>query len=469
MNLKRTKLGAARLYAGLALASFAILPAACAKGPPKEVDVSQQVAKDAENDRLQYMETITARPAYREFGLTGNGVRVTIMGEIVDPTHPDLTKRIIRQYDAVSDGKSILAGSGSLPNGFEKLGPGDGHGTHIAGTIAAECDKVAFRGVACGATIDVYNLGAYDNPDRFPVTNWQGEDQYARLMIGFARSLRDIAARGESRITTGSFNLETPAYKLKPSGPLYGLPLTELLPKAMKIKSPEAAAKKGLAQFEQPADIVQFKRLLKKAEGRQEVLASLFIQQSREWHDLGDAIAAYQAKDGVYLVTESNNVFEDQSSLLNAMPDFHPKVDRDLWLSVVMVAREGEDPKTPYQTPINSCGKQARDYCIVTPSADVPSTMTKRVAESALPLIKVDGRYHQIFSGHSMGAPMVAATLALMEELNREKKLGLSMKDLVRIMKQNANRSFPGYDPARHGVGMLDVKAALRAMTAKKS
>lgn len=59
---------------------------------------------------------------------------------------------------------------------------------------------------------------------------------------------------------------------------------------------------------------------------------------------------------------------------------------------------------------------------------------------------------------------MVAATLALMEEENIRKGYGYSMKDLVRILKENANRSFNGYNEAQHGVGMLDVAAAINGM-----
>ncbi len=38
------------------------------------------------------------------------------------------------------------------------------------------------------------------------------------------------------------------------------------------------------------------------------------------------------------------------------------------------------------------------------------------------------------------------------------------MKDLVRTLKGNANRSFKGYNAKKHGRGMLDIAAALEKL-----
>jgi hypothetical protein len=180
----------------------------------------------------------------------------------------------------------------------------------------------------------------------------------------------------------------------------------------------------------------------------------------------------------VYLITESNIPF-GRTSVINAMPSLSNKVDADLWLSVVMVQPKGIEAaktqagfkqildKAEYITPINHCGKTAASYCILTPSYDVLSTMTEKVREAEAPLYKIQERFHQSFSGHSMGAPMVAGALALMQELNQQKKLGYSMKDLVRILKQSANRTFKGYNPDKHGQGILDIGAALKQMEKK--
>jgi hypothetical protein len=92
--------------------------------------------------------------------------------------------------------------------------------------------------------------------------------------------------------------------------------------------------------------------------------------------------------------------------------------------------------------------------------------MTKPAAFSNSELFRIEKRLYQPLDGHSMGAPMVAAALAVLEEENQRRGLRLSMREVVTLLKDNANRHFLGYDPQRHGRGMLDIAAALRAMQA---
>ncbi len=222
-----------------------------------------------------------------------------------------------------------------------------------------------------------------------------------------------------------------------------------------------------------------YQAAVEQTDGDDLVALSAAFTLTSDWANLEDAIAAYQANDGVYLVTESNYNFDDHSSTLNALPSLSEKVDSDLWLSVVMVAPENMEAlvefesqaqieeyleTAAYMTPLNGCGELAADYCIVTPSYSVVSTMTETVAQSDDAMYAMDDRTYQSFDGHSMGAPMVAATLALMEEENQRSGRGYSMKELVKILKSSANRSFPGYNRKQHGVGMLDAGAAIAAM-----
>ncbi len=162
------------------------------------------------------------------------------------------------------------------------------------------------------------------------------------------------------------------------------------------------------------------------------------------------------------------------------MPSLSTKVDAGLWISAVLAQPKGYEAaianpnvsdadltalmQGEYITPINSCGAMASEYCILIPSYDVLSTMTRKVAEGELPYYLIDQRGYQLFSGHSMGAPMIAAALALMEEYNQRENLGYTMKQLVAFLKENANRTFTGYDPVKHGRGLLDITAALGAM-----
>ncbi|PIA13467.1 subtilisin-like protein [Coemansia reversa NRRL 1564] len=99
---------------------------------------------------------------HKELGLDGTGVKVGVIDTGVDYLHPDLggcwkTPGCPFQFgsDFVGDGYD----SGTTP--YPHPGPYprdtcDGHGTHVAGIIAAKGDKV--KGVAPGVTLGVYRI-----------------------------------------------------------------------------------------------------------------------------------------------------------------------------------------------------------------------------------------------------------------------------------------------------------------------
>jgi subtilisin family serine protease len=445
------------------------------------IDVSDNWKGIAEVNRSRWFDEINAGGVLKDKKLTGKGVTITIMGEMVDGEHPDLQNIPMKQYNAWSYKGYIRAGEGNRPYGADLLSANDGHGTHIAGIIAAACDGVAIQGLACRSKLDVYDLGAYDSTAKWPTRGWVGIHDFERFLSSFTRALRDVTDKQSSKILTGSFNLESPAIFYNENSGLFGKSVTDLIQvvenEADDIKD---LAGKGYVQFQTPSDLEYLKDMIAKNDGDSSIALLSILPLSRQWLELEAAIVHYQNAGGVYLVTESNYNFEGRSSTLNAFPSLSDKIDKDLWLSVVMVQPkeletsfaadyEGDITKLladkSYSFPLNSCGELASEYCILTPSWNVFSTMTKRVAfDDGSPLLTLDGRVHQIASGHSMGAPMVAATLALMEEENQKNNLGYSMKKLVKILKESANRSFPGYNAKTHGRGLLDVGAAIAAM-----
>ncbi len=439
------------------------------------LDVTDEFTGTPEAERLHWYEEINLKPALAQYGLSGAGVHITIMGEMVDATHPEIAAAVEHQYNAFAKTGEILPGKGNMPYRADLLTRGDGHGTHIAGTIAAACDGKGILGVSCGASLDVYALGAYDNADAYRISPIPDDGAgYLDDFIGsVATAMNDVAARGTSRIVTGSYNVEAPAIVFSDPSPVAMGEIAEVSESwgfgiGKKLRAPLFGSVSN-------KDRKMLARVIR-SNGRDMSIAGLaLLPRTGTFARMVDAFAAYQATGGVYLVTESNYTFEDRSSVLNALPALSDKIDPDLWLSVVMVQPEGlETVETPeeleaaragrYITPINGCGTLAKDYCIVVPSYDVLSTMTERVSDPELSLFGLDGMTYQLFSGHSMGAPMVAGALALMQEYNTREHLGLSMKDLVRILKASANRNFEGYDPVSMGVGMLDVSAAIRAM-----
>jgi subtilisin family serine protease len=452
--------------------------------PPalSEFDANEILGNKQEVNRLRYFKEIKADQARKDFNVTGDGVRVTIMGEMVDSSHPDIQSRIVKQYNTFSNKGKVNIGEGNEAYKIDLYGRGSGHGTHIAGTIAAECDGVGIQGVACGASLDVYDLGAYGN-ERMPVKGWGNTHEFEIFFSAFTAALKDVTQRKSSRILTGSFNVESPYIPFKSGSSLENKSITQLFNtiEDKNISSAKALSDQGVITFENASDISYLDRVFENNNKDPFIIYGTLLSQSKQWKALEDAVKAYQDTDGVYIITESNNLFENRTSILNAMPTISNKVDPDLWISAVLVNPKGYDEakasdsfgeevinelieKGEYVTPINSCGEAAADYCILIPSYDVLSTMTDKVAEQDQQFVKLDNRGYQLFTGHSMGAPMIASALALMEELNVRENLGHSMKDLVKILKNSANRTFAGYDAKKHGRGLLDIAAALQNM-----
>ena len=445
------------------------------------VDLTKDFSAIPEYQRLWYFGALNMGDSRSELGgYKGDGVKVTIMGEAVDASHPELKHSVQNQYNTFVQKGKISKGEGNQPYGFDKLGYGDGHGTHIAGTIAAACDGKGIVGVACAAKIDVYDLGAYGNNEKFSPKGWVHPDDFMTMFItGFSDALDDITKKNSSKILTGSFNIESPYIPLKAGGALENLLLYDAQKRLKnEIESVDDFMRSALFNFQDEGDKMGVKAMLNQIDDgeKQETINGILLPKSKEWKRLEESIQRYQKSDGVYIVTESNNIFH-KTSVLNAMPTISDKVDKDLWISAVLISPKDIDTITTLQgrkdaiknseweNIINDCGAVAQEYCVLVPSYDVLSTMTSKVRDAQASFITIDGYSgYQVNTGHSMGAPMIAGALALMEEKNQKENLGYSMKDLVRLLKQSANRKFKGYDAIKHGQGILDIKAALAVM-----
>lgn len=100
---------------------------------------------------------VKARTVHTSDSITGDGVIVAVIDSGVDIDHPDLDGNL---WSPVGDNCTANGNSTTCPNGGydfvnEDNNPQDdnGHGTHVAGTVAAEDNSIGVVGVAPGAEI----------------------------------------------------------------------------------------------------------------------------------------------------------------------------------------------------------------------------------------------------------------------------------------------------------------------------
>lgn len=92
--------------------------------------------KDIEGDTLPWGISMVEAPEIWEKGEKGEGVVIAILDTGIDMNHPDLKDRIIGGRNFTSEG------------GVNDFHDGNGHGTHVAGTIGASEDGSGVIGIA---------------------------------------------------------------------------------------------------------------------------------------------------------------------------------------------------------------------------------------------------------------------------------------------------------------------------------
>ena len=157
---------------GLTVQGFKNLPLAMVRGPKQAMfdAVTRGIAADVyPNERLKLFSassnfSIRAQEVHAA-GINGAGVTVAVVDSGIDARHPDLAQRVVRNYKLVDVG-TVAAGVSAPPimmrmdtGPFNNSDTSSGHGTHVAGIIAADNTDGKALGVAPGAKLVGYGTG----------------------------------------------------------------------------------------------------------------------------------------------------------------------------------------------------------------------------------------------------------------------------------------------------------------------
>src|SRR5262249_19956294 len=155
---------------GLQVQGLSNLPLALMLEPRTAIKtaVNQHVTDDVyPNDKLVYYSvasnTTMRVNEVQALGINGAGVDVAIVDSGIDATHPDLARRVIRNIKMiVADAGVVNAGDIVIPMDQTPYNDSDtssGHGTHVAGIVAADNTDGQVLGVAPGASLIGYGMG----------------------------------------------------------------------------------------------------------------------------------------------------------------------------------------------------------------------------------------------------------------------------------------------------------------------
>ena len=147
--------------------------AATSAGGPTVADTTSPTA--VSTNATYGVDMIRAPEVWKEFDTRGEGATVAVLDTGIDPTHPDLNVSGWAEYD--SNGNLVSEGP---ENAYDS----NGHGTHIAGTVAGDNASGTAIGVAPKA--DLYGL---------KVLNDDGGGTFAQVIAGMEHATANTSAR----------------------------------------------------------------------------------------------------------------------------------------------------------------------------------------------------------------------------------------------------------------------------------
>ena len=348
--------------------------------------------------------------AYEAFddGYDGDGIKVAVLDGGFDTSHADLDANIITGYDEEDDDNTPNAESHNATMG--------GHGTHVAGIIAAEKNGTGMMGIAYNASI-------------MPIKIFQDSGTFVtggiNNSIDYATDNGAIALNnswGSSRTVNATCS---------------GVSCYVVVPAESSTGGFTADERTAWASVASDNNVV------------------VFAAGNNGMNSVNGKVKAYRTSDDAYITSYDAQVVVDalsdvsyvNRSTQEAQYGVNVSAVAENWLNVV--ALDNTNTIASYS---NACGN-TKAYCIAAPGSSIYSTVPTDLVASG----------YDTYNGTSMAAPHVSGAIAVMKE-KWPNLTGAQIVDLIIGSATDLGES--GVDEV-YGVGMLNMAGAMTATTAQ--
>ena len=347
--------------------------------------------------------------AYEAFddGYDGDGIKVAVLDGGFDTSHADLDANIITGYDEEDDNNT--------PNADSHNTTMAGHGTHVAGIIAAEKNGTGMMGIAYNASI-------------MPIKVFKDNGDF---VSGGIQNSIDYATDNDAISLNNSWGSRRTA-----SGTCNGESCYIFLPAESTTGGFSSAERTAWASVATDNNVVVFAA---GNDGNNSATGLIPRYRSSDNAFLYNLTAAETVSNGW---TSYSNRSSQEAQYAANVSDV-----ADNWLNVVAV-----DNTNTIATYSNGCGN-TKAYCIAAPGSSIYSTLPTDLAASG----------YGTYNGTSMAAPHVSGAIAVMKE-KWPNLTGAQIVDL--IISSATDLGDSGVDEV-YGVGMLNMAGAMTATTAQ--
>jgi len=347
--------------------------------------------------------------AYEAFddGYDGDGIKVAVLDGGFDTGHADLDANIITGYDEEDDDNTPNAGSHNTTMG--------GHGTHVAGIIAAEKNGTGMMGIAYNASIMPIKI--FQDSGTFVTGGINNSIDYATDNGAIALNNSWGSARTVSATCGG---ISCWAYAPAES-------TTGGFTSAERTAWASVASDNNVAVWAAGND------------GNNSATGEMQFYYTSNNADAG--------KYSAQVVKDAGIISYVNRSSREAQYGVNASAVAENWLNVV--ALDNTNTIASYS---NGCGN-TKAYCIAAPGSSIYSTVPTDLVASG----------YDTYNGTSMAAPHVSGAIAVMKE-KWPSLTGAQIVDL--IIGSATDLGASGVDEV-YGVGMLNMAGAMTATTAQ--